>query len=220
MITVLTVLLIVACLVTLGLHIQDIYLLRRKRIEESASPDYSNGDLESSADISSPASSSAEEMETRELIGDKRYEEMSRHVSELLERHKKDTFKSVMLTAGSIERNAIRTLHSLLPGDPVRLQDNSRNGIPDVGVYVGDERVGRLLLDDATEALKAMTGTLVTGAYVAEQNSYGENSNSISVKIIIFYTSAAIPDRQATDPLKTPYKIIYRGLRPIVIYQN
>lgn len=174
----------------------------------------------SAASASVPAETrSPEEQATRELIGDSKYEEMSHHVSELLKRHANDKYKTVMLTAGSVERSALKTLHSLLPGDAVRLQDNTRHGIPDVGVYVGEERIGRLLLDDAVDALEALHGTMVTGAYIAEQNSYGEASNTISLKLIIFYTSN-VPESVKRDPKKAPYKIVYRGMRPIVIYQN
>ncbi len=163
---------------------------------------------------------SPEEKATRELIGDNKYEEMASHVSHLLKKHAGESFRTVMLTAGSIERNALHILHSLLPGDAVRLQNNTRHGIPDVGVYAGEERIGRLLLDDATEALDVLTNSKVTGSYVAEQNSYGDASEKIAVKLIIFFTSldtVNTPARRASD---TPYKVVYRGPRPIVIYQN
>ena len=206
--TALTVLLAVCCILTLGLIFSP--TLRKREEENEVTAAISGTEVKSV---------SPEEKATRELIGDSRYEEMSHHVSELLKRHADDSFRTVMLTAGSIERNAMKTLHSLLPGDAVRLQDNTRHGIPDVGVYAGDVRIGRLLLDDATEALKTINSKLVTGTYIAEQNSYGDASQDISLKLIIFYTSAEIPGN-AVKSLKSPYKIIYNGLRPIVIYQN
>lgn len=207
MMTVLTVLLAACCLLTLGLIFSPSFRTG-KEVEESV------GERPETEMLNV----SPEERATRELIGDKKYDEMSHHVSQLLKRHATDSFRTVMLTAGSIERNAMKTLHSLLPGDPVRLQDNTRHGIPDVGVYVGEERIGRLLLDDATEALKTINSKLVTGTYIAEQNSFGE-SPDISIKLIIFYTTAELP-ADAAGSLKTPYKKIYNGLRPIVIYQN
>ncbi len=206
MITTLTVLLIASILTIVVLLSYDSPLFR-------AMP-------EEAAQVTAANHRSAEEQATRDLIGDEKYEAMSHHVSELLKRHANDNFKTVMLTSGSIDRTALSTLHSLLPGDSVRLQDNTRHGIPDVGVYVGEERIGRLLLDDATEALEAITGTMVTGAYVAEQNSYGDESDSISVKLIIFFTSARVPAEVKDGSSRTPYKVVYRGLRPIVIYQN
>lgn len=200
--TVLTVILVVSVALTTILLLSDSSRTRKR------------------AESFSRSAISPEEAATRSLIGDRKYEAMSRQVSALLKRHANDKFRTVMLTAGSIDRNAMRTLHSLLPGDPVRLHDETSHGVADVGVYYGEERIGRLLLDDANEALEAIKGTLVTGAYIAEQNSYGEQSPEIAVKLIIFFTSMELPASHAEDPLKTPYKITYDGLRPIVIYQN
>lgn len=205
MMTLFTILLIICSLVLIGLLYFDNPVHKKVKSDTSSSRN---------------SRISPEEQATRELIGDRKYDEMKYHVSKLLNKHADDSFKTVMLTAGSIDRNALHILHSLLPGDTVRLQDNTRYGIPDVGVYVGEERIGRLLLDDATDALDAMTGHFVTGSYVAEQNSFGDESENISVKLIIFYTSAAIHEGPKDNPAKSPYKIIYRGLRPIVIYQN
>ncbi len=157
------------------------------------------------ASSSSPASRAAcapGEASTRRLIGNEAFERMRSRIASLLRLHKSDRSASLWLAGCPGDPTGWEALHSLLPGMPVSLKDVSHDGIAAVAVYSGRVRVGTLLLDEAERALRVSGSAQVTGAYVAEQNSYGP-CEDMSLKIVLFYRDSASPE--AVDaPLSRP----------------
>lgn len=186
------------------------------------------------AEKSAP-SSSASKMEafTRRLIGDEAFELMRRRVASLLRIHSADRSTSLWLSGCPGDSTGWRELHSLLPGMPVRLEDVSHDGISAVAVYSREVRVGTLLMTEAEKALRLTGSAHLTGAYVAEQNSYGP-CDDMSLKIVVFYRQDETPATPQAGPvtpeesehdamayaLTSKYKYIHRGDQPMVIYLN
>ena len=154
---------------------------------------------------------------TRALIGDDTFETMKFTVENILKRHKDDNGVTISLTSGCESAHASSVLHSLLPGDELSLVKNEECGLEMIDVYAAGYRVGRLLLGDADIALSVMRDNTLTGAYVAEQNCYGD-CNIVDMKIILFFSPRASIEHLSEKD--TPYKITIDGVKPIVIFQN
>lgn len=147
------------------------------------------------------------------------HEDITQKVNHLITRHKADKCITVALTSGAASREASLRLHSLLPGDPLCLRRNVEGGLELVDVYSDGYRVGRLLLGDAENAFKVMRDSIMTGAYVAEQNCYGDPS-SVDLKIILFFTPRQTPMGMSEIADETPYKVTVNGSKPLVLFQN
>lgn len=155
---------------------------------------------------------------TRRLIGEEAYREMNRRVESLLGKHKADECISVNLTCGPDNEQEAAELHHLLPGEPVNLSRCSSGGMDCIDVYSRGFRIGRLVLKDADDAIEVMNKSSVTGAYVAEQNCYGESSE-IALRIVIFHSPERKYDANSAFCDK-PYKIRFNGATPIELIQN
>lgn len=124
---------------------------------------------------------------TRNLIGDEKYQRMSKNVDEILHRHRNDMCQSLNLTSGAVSKESSLELHGLLPGDPLQLRIRSNENISGIDVYSNGYRVGSLLLDDAEKGERLIRDNCVKGVYVSEQNCYDDPS-TLSLKMIVFYT--------------------------------
>lgn len=150
------------------------------------------GQIESSHDKiaahNAGKSFSSDRMETftRRLIGDDAFEHMRARIASLLRIHRSDRSTSLWLSGCPGDNTGWQELHALLPGMPVTLEDVSHDGISAVAVYSRDVRVGTLLMNEAEKALRLTEKAHLTGAYVAEQNSYGP-CDDMSLKIVLFY---------------------------------
>lgn len=133
-----------------------------------------------------------EESSTRRLIGDEAYEKMVASVDDVIRRHSSDRCQSFGLSSGPDSDPGWRQLHKLLPGDPLWLRKDSDGGLDCIDVYSEGYLIGRLMLTAAEKAAEIMDSKTVTGAYVAEQNSYGD-SNIVSLRIILFYRPVKKP---------------------------
>lgn len=129
---------------------------------------------------------SEDESLTRRLIGDEAFERMRTRIASLLRRHSADRSTSLWLSGCPGDSTGWEELHALLPGMPVTLENVSHDGISAVAVYSRDVRVGTLLMNEAEKAIQLTDNAQVTGAYVAEQNSYGV-CDDMSLKIVLFY---------------------------------
>lgn len=169
-------------------------------------------ELESSREEMSVA-----ERETRRLLGDQAYDEMVERVKRLLHNHDGQKSVTVNLTGGPSNAKGRERLHSLLPGDPLWLRENSIEGVRNIDVYSSGYKIGALMLNDADTVLEVMDTAKITGAYVAEQNSYGE-SDMVSLRVILFF----IPDAEESKAARrahlfaeatklSPYKITLQG---------
>lgn len=167
------------------------------------------------------------ERDTRQLLGDKVYDDMVARVKTLLDIHDGEESSSVSLTVGPSDGNGRERLHSLLPGDKLRLEENCKDGVRQIEVYSDEYRIGALMLTDAEVVLDIMEHSRITGVYVAEQNSYGE-SDVVSMRVIVFYTADAEESRAGqrerlfADIRKmSPYKITVEGNgHSYTLYQN
>lgn len=126
------------------------------------------------------------EAATRALIGDKAYERMVKRVDRVIARHTADRSVNVSLSKGPDSQRGWQELNSLLPGDPVWLRKSFDSTEACVEVYSGGYRIGRLYGEDAQRALPVLNAHELTGAYVSEQNSYGQ-SDVASMSLILFY---------------------------------
>lgn len=132
-----------------------------------------------------PAMTEAE-ASTRKLIGDSAYEKMVKRVDRVLSRHSSDRCMSVPMTCGPESKRGWSELNSLLPGDPLWLRQSMDAAHPCVEIYSGGYRIGKILDDDAVSIIPVIHSHELTGAYVAEQNSYGD-SDVASMRIILFF---------------------------------
>lgn len=137
---------------------------------------------------SHPRQMSQEEAATRELIGDDAYEDMVRRVDDIVSRHSSDRFVSVALSSGPKSLEGWKALCSLLPGDAVGLKFRDVDGLRIIDVLSNDVRIGSVLLTAADRLMSDVGGDAITGAYVAEQNSYGD-SNVAAMRIIVFHSA-------------------------------
>lgn len=140
---------------------------------------------------------SDEEKATRRLIGDENYAHMLENVNKVVERHGSDLCASIALTSGPVDDRGWQRLHQLLPGDSLWLSRNHSEGVDCVDVMADGYLVGRLLLTAARKAIDILEQQVVTGVYVAEQNSYGD-SDTLSLRIIMFYRP--LPDNSPALP--------------------
>lgn len=124
--------------------------------------------------------------ETKRLIGEDRYDLMSRKVDRILDEHGGEMSISVGLTTGPESDRASRELHSLLPGDTLNLVCRGEDHLDSVDVYSNGFRIGSLMLEDAREARELILDNVVTGVYVSEQNCYDDPS-ILALKLIMFY---------------------------------
>lgn len=139
------------------------------------------------------------EAATRQLIGDEAYEKMVARVDEVIRRHQRDNCISVALTSGPDNEKGWKELNRILPGDPVWLKKSSHDGVDCVDVFSGGFRIGRLMLTAAGKVFDVLDNAIVTGSYVAEQNSWGD-SNVVAMRIIIFHRPAR-ENETVFDPL-------------------
>lgn len=156
---------------------------------------------------------------TRSLIGDDTYDRMVKTVDNIWKKHKTDQCISVAITAGPNSREAEQELHHLLPGQQLQLHRLVQSSMDCVDVYSNGYRVGRLLLGDAESVIRIMKTSSITGAYVAEQNCFGDCSH-LSLRIIVFHAPARRAVPELSSQKESPYKITYDGTQQITIYQN
>lgn len=110
---------------------------------------------------------------TRKLIGTEAYTDMLHRVAAVLRSHLKDRYVKVTLTSGADSPEGENELHHLLPGDPLHLSRYAEDGAEYFDVYSRGFRVGRLMFDEAEAVSEIFRASVITGVYVAEQNSYG-----------------------------------------------
>lgn len=144
---------------------------------------------------------------------------MTARIADIISNHRCDSTRTVALTGGPESEEGAARLHDLLPGDSLHLRDSSAPGVARVNVYSDDILIGHLLLEDAERALSVMHSMLVTGVYVAEQNCYGD-VDAVALNVIIFYAVPVLDGNEVAPASDTPYKLIFNGDRPIVVYQN
>lgn len=137
---------------------------------------------------SHPRQMSKEEAATRELIGDDAYEDMVRRVDDIVSLHSSDRFVSVSLSSGPESPDGWKALRRLLPGDAVGLKFRDVDGLRIIDVLCDDVRIGSVLLTAADRLMSDIGSDAITGAYVAEQNSYGD-SNVAAMRIIVFHSA-------------------------------
>lgn len=170
-------------------------------------------------EVVDPSLSDAER-QTRRLIGNEAYDNMTKVVDGILKHHRFDRSVTVMLTSGPENSEAAAELHRLLPGDSLCLRRTTDKGLDMINVYSKGLRIGRLMLGDADAVSAVMDSAVLTGCYVAEQNSYGDCDTS-SVGIIVFHSSCEeFEARTADNDGRTPYKLTVDGPQRIVVYQN
>lgn len=154
---------------------------------------------------------------TRLLIGDDAYEKMIHAIDNLLKRHMDDRCLSVELTGGPETSQGWESMGTLLPGDPVALRPNRHAGVPCVDVYNGDDRIGRIMFEDAASVWKVLDAADLTGAYVAQQNSFG-NSDVASMRIIVFYKDRLKVNR--TFAIPSPIRVDSPSGSHFTLFQN
>lgn len=139
------------------------------------------------------------DMHTVGLIGEEAYNAMTIRINHILDKHKMQPCISVKLTIGPDTKAAARRLHKILPGEEVKLNLCSEQGVKYVDVYSKGERIGRLTLMENLIVRETMETNHLRGAYVAEQNCYGiKDSHELSV--IIFYEPKDCTAEHETRP--------------------
>lgn len=126
------------------------------------------------------------EQSTRMLIGDEAYDRMVARVDKILKRHASDRSLNVGLTSGPTTPAGWKELTSLLPGNPLWLRRSDKGEVKCVEVFSGGYKIGELMLEDARIVSNVLDDNVVTGSYVAEQNSYGD-SDVVSMRVILFF---------------------------------
>lgn len=155
---------------------------------------------------------------TRHLLGDEKYERMSKNVDEILHKHRNDMCASLNLTSGTDSKEASLELHSLLPGDPIQLRIRTDETVAGIDVYSNGYRVGTLLLEDAEKGERLILENRVKGVYVSEQNCYDDPS-ILSLKLIVFY-SAKSHRRILKEKAAQCYKVILDSSRSLSFCEN
>ena len=157
---------------------------------------------------------------TRVLIGDTRYHQMADIVKEVLASHRNDCAMSVSLASGPSSDDGVFTLHHLLPGDELFLLRHDREDLPGVDVYRLGIMVGTILFGDAENVEFVMRERCVTGAYVAEQNCYGD-STDVNLGIVVYHRNREPGDFTQPIPVKDmEFIALAEGPHPMLLFQN
>lgn len=172
--------------------------------------------------LTAPETLTEEELATRRLIGNEAYDRMVERVDNVVERHGSDRCLNVKLTDGPDSRRGWKQLHSILPGDPLFLQAAEVGGIRLIEVYSGGFRIGSVAGESAADMLRILDCENITGAYVSEQNSYGD-CNTADMRVILFYRPLAfsVPSSAVTSSLRNGCRVsIPESGREFTVCQN
>lgn len=123
---------------------------------------------------------------TIDLIGKGAYKEMTERIERIMKEHSGHKNCRLSLTCGPDTFDGAHELHSLLPGQPVKLLHCRAEGVETIDVYYNGVRIGRLALNEARHLLSLLEHNSIIAAYVAEQNCY-RKIGSHQMDIIVFY---------------------------------